>query len=82
MPCVLEWTMSPPMYITSGFKALAFLKKSFPASNTSLYELRGTHNITKSDSFTADGISLEILQEGEALQVQEPWKSMENSGTW
>ena len=29
-----------------------------------------------------DGISLEILQEGEALQVQEPWKSMENSGTW
>ncbi len=29
-----------------------------------------------------DGISLEILQEGEALQVKEPWKSMENSGTW
>ena len=29
-----------------------------------------------------DGISLEILQEGEALPVQEPWKSMENSGTW
>ena len=29
-----------------------------------------------------DGISLEILQEGEALQVQEPWKSMKNSGTW
>ena len=29
-----------------------------------------------------DGISLEILQEGEALEVQEPWQSMENSGTW
>ena len=29
-----------------------------------------------------DGISLEILQEGEALPVQEPWKSMINSGTW
>ena len=29
-----------------------------------------------------DGISLEILQEGEALPAQEPWKSMENSGTW
>jgi len=29
-----------------------------------------------------DGISLEILQEGKALPVQEPWKSMENSGTW
>ena len=29
-----------------------------------------------------DGISLEILQEGESLPIQEPWKSMENSGTW
>ena len=29
-----------------------------------------------------DGISLEILQEGKALPVQEPWESMENSGTW
>jgi lactoylglutathione lyase len=29
-----------------------------------------------------DGISLEILQVGEALPVQEPWKSMGNSGTW
>ena len=29
-----------------------------------------------------DGISIEILQEGEALPIQEPWQSMENSGTW
>ena len=29
-----------------------------------------------------DGISIEILQEGEALPQQEPWKSMENSGSW
>ena len=29
-----------------------------------------------------DGISIELLQEGEALPVQEPWQSMENSGTW
>jgi len=29
-----------------------------------------------------DGISIEILQEGESLPQKEPWLSMENSGTW
>ena len=29
-----------------------------------------------------DDISIEILQEGESLIPQEPWKSMENSGSW
>jgi len=29
-----------------------------------------------------DNISIEILQEGESLIPQEPWKSMENSGSW
>ena len=29
-----------------------------------------------------DGISIEILQEGEPLLVKEPWQSMENNGTW
>ena len=29
-----------------------------------------------------DGISVELLQEGEALPPQEPWASMENTGTW
>ena len=29
-----------------------------------------------------DGISIEILQEGNSLPLEEPWKSMENSGTW
>ena len=29
-----------------------------------------------------DGISIEILQEGEPLSVKEPWQSMKNNGTW
>lgn len=29
-----------------------------------------------------DGISIELLQIGEALPVGEPWKSMPNTGTW
>ena len=29
-----------------------------------------------------DGISVELLQEGEALAPLEPWVSMENTGSW
>jgi lactoylglutathione lyase len=29
-----------------------------------------------------DGISVELLQAGEALESSEPWSSMENSGEW
>jgi lactoylglutathione lyase len=29
-----------------------------------------------------DNISIELLQAGEALPAQEPWKSMENIGEW
>ena len=29
-----------------------------------------------------DGISIELLQEGEALAAAEPWASMKNSGEW
>jgi len=29
-----------------------------------------------------DNISIELLQEGDALPAQEPWASMENTGSW
>jgi len=29
-----------------------------------------------------DGISIELLQKGEALEPSEPWLSMENTGNW
>lgn len=29
-----------------------------------------------------DGISIELLQEGESLPPQEPWASMDNTGSW
>ena len=29
-----------------------------------------------------DGISIELLQEGEPLPSAEPWSSMENTGSW
>ncbi|MDP4822324.1 MAG: VOC family protein [Aestuariivirgaceae bacterium] len=29
-----------------------------------------------------DGISIELLQKGDALPLAEPWKSMPNNGSW
>jgi lactoylglutathione lyase len=29
-----------------------------------------------------DGISIELLQKGDALEPEEPWASMKNTGTW
>jgi len=29
-----------------------------------------------------DNVSIELLQEGESLPLQEPWASMENTGDW
>lgn len=29
-----------------------------------------------------DGISIELLQKGEALEPKEPWASMSNTGSW
>jgi lactoylglutathione lyase len=29
-----------------------------------------------------DGISIELLQKGEALEPKEPWASMNNTGRW
>lgn len=29
-----------------------------------------------------DDVSIEILQEGDALEIKAPWKDMENIGTW
>ncbi len=31
---------------------------------------------------TPDAISIELLQQGEALPPQEPWSSMPNTGSW
>ena len=31
---------------------------------------------------TPDGISIELLQKGEALPIAEPWASMQNTGSW
>ena len=52
-----------------------------------LMEGGGTINRPPRDGHMAfvrspDGISIEILQEGEALAPAEPWVSMQNTGSW
>ena len=29
-----------------------------------------------------DGISIELLQKGDSLEIKEPWASMQNNGSW
>ncbi|MCW8357075.1 VOC family protein [Marinomonas pontica] len=29
-----------------------------------------------------NGVSIELLQKGDSLEIQEPWASMENTGSW
>ena len=31
---------------------------------------------------TLDGISIELLQKGDAMPIAEPWASMQNTGSW
>ena len=45
------------------------------------YSMMMNHAIKAADELEKDGISVELLQDGH-LPPQEPWASMENTGTW
>ena len=70
-----------------NFGHLAFSVKNIYETCQNLMDAGVTINRPPRDGHMAfvrspDGISIEILQEGESLPQQEPWKSMENSGSW
>ena len=70
-----------------NFGHLAYSVKNIYETCKSLMDKGVTINRPPRDGHMAfvrspDGISIEILQEGESLPEQEPWKSMENSGSW
>ena len=84
----LTYNWDPEEY-TSGrnFGHLAYSVKNIYEICDSLIKSGVTINRPPRDGRMAfikspDNISIEILQEGEALPIQEPWKSMENSGSW
>ena len=84
----LTYNLNPEEY-TEGrnFGHLAYSVKNIYETCDKLMENGVIINRPPRDGHMAfikspDGISIEILQEGGALPIKEPWQSMENSGTW
>ena len=70
-----------------NFGHLAYAVDNIYESCQRLMDLGVTINRPPRDGYMAfvrspDGISIELLQHGEALPPLEPWASMENSGSW
>ena len=70
-----------------NFGHLAYRVDNIYATCQSLMEAGVTINRPPRDGYMAfikspDGISIELLQKGERLEPKEPWKSMENEGSW
>lgn len=84
----LTYNWDPEEY-TGGrnFGHLAYVVDDIYALCTSLQNAGITINRPPRDGNMAfvrspDGISIELLQKGDALPRQEPWASMENTGSW
>ena len=70
-----------------NFGHLAYRVDDIYATCQSLMDAGVTINRPPRDGHMAfvrspDGISLELLQKGDHLEPREPWKSMENTGSW
>lgn len=84
----ITWNWDPETY-TGGrnFGHLAYRVPDIYALCQRLMAAGVTINRPPRDGHMAfvrspDGISIELLQEGEPLPPQEPWLSMENIGSW
>ena len=84
----LTYNWDPEEYTRGrNFGHLAYCVKNIYETCDNLIKKGVTINRPPRDGHMAfikspDGISIEILQEGEALPIKEPWQSMKNSGTW
>ncbi len=84
----LTWNHDDEAY-TGGrnFGHLAFAVDDIHATCQHLQDMGVTINRPPRDGHMAfvrspDGISVELLQKGDALAPVEPWASMPNTGTW
>ena len=84
----ITWNWDPEDYDGGrNFGHLAYRVDDIYALCQQLMERGVTINRPPRDGHMAfirspDGISIELLQAGEALPPQEPWASMENTGSW
>lgn len=84
----ITWNWDPESYEGGrNFGHLAYRVDDIYALCQSLMDKGITINRPPRDGHMAfirspDGISVELLQAGDALQPAEPWASMENTGVW
>jgi lactoylglutathione lyase len=84
----LTWNWDPEEYLGGrNFGHLAYAVEDIYALCQKLMDAGVTINRPPRDGHMAfvrspDGISIELLQKGEALPASEPWLSMPNEGTW
>jgi len=88
-PCLeLTYNWDPENYKGGrNFGHLAYAVDDIYKTCQELMDSGVTINRPPRDGFMAfirspDGISIELLQKGNALEAAEPWKSMENTGEW
>ena len=82
-----NWDSAEEYTTGRSFGHLAYTVKDIYALCAKLQEAGITINRPPRDGRMAfirspDGISIELLQEGDPLSQQEPWLSMSNTGTW
>ena len=84
----LTYNWDPETYSGGrNFGHLAFAVDNIYAVCEHLQNMGVTINRPPRDGYMAfvkspDGISVELLQQGDPLHPTEPWQSMENTGTW
>jgi len=84
----ITWNWDPESYDSGrNFGHLAYRVENIYALCQSLMDKGVTINRPPRDGHMAfirspDGISIELLQAGESLPPEEPWASMENTGSW
>ena len=84
----LTYNWDPEVYGGGrNFGHLAYATKDIYALCTQLQDIGVTINRPPRDGRMAfvrspDNISIELLQDGDALPPKEPWVSMENTGEW
>jgi|TARA_Y100001001_G_C7960009_1_gene292166 lactoylglutathione lyase len=84
----LTWNWDPEEYQGGrNFGHLAYRVDDIYALCQKLMDNGVTINRPPRDGHMAfvrspDGISVELLQKGDALEPAEPWASMENTGSW
>ena len=88
-PCVeITWNWDPEDYDGGrNFGHLAYRVDNIYATCQRLMDKGVTISRPPRDGHMAfvrspDGISIELLQEGDSLPAEEPWTSMENTGSW